>query len=145
MRAVLIVAATAGLLLAPGSAEATPGSGVSAVTVAQLTAAGTDYVLREIIIQPGGSTGWHFHDGRVYAQVRAGTLTRMFADCTSEQDPAGSVIVEAPGGDHVHIGRNLGATPVVLDVLYLDRAGTPLAEDAPAPACATGQAGTPSG
>jgi hypothetical protein len=35
----------------------------------------------------------------------------------------------------VHIGRNLGTTPVVLDVLYVDPAGSPLSEDAPNPGC----------
>jgi hypothetical protein len=35
----------------------------------------------------------------------------------------------------VHIGRNLGSTAVILDVLYVDPAGSPLSEDAPNPGC----------
>jgi hypothetical protein len=42
---------------------------------------------------------------------------------------------EPSGARHVHIGRNLGKTPVVLDVLYVDPAGKPLADSAPNPGC----------
>ncbi|MFI7675894.1 hypothetical protein [Actinophytocola sp. NPDC049390] len=36
---------------------------------------------------------------------------------------------------HVHIGRSLGSTPVVLDVLYILPTGSPLSQDAPDPGC----------
>jgi hypothetical protein len=34
-----------------------------------------------------------------------------------------------------HIGRNLGSIPVILQVIYVDPIGKPLAEDAPNPGC----------
>jgi hypothetical protein len=56
------------------------------------------------------------------------------ADCTTtEVSPAGSALVEEPG--HVHIGRNLGVAPVVLDVLYVLPTGSPLSRDAADPGC----------
>lgn len=76
---------------------------------AQTTAGGKDYIVRETTIQPGGSTGWHDHDGTLYAVVEQGTLTRTESDrTTSHTHTAGTTIVEPSGTDHVHIGRNLG-------------------------------------
>jgi quercetin dioxygenase-like cupin family protein len=126
------VLVAAGLVFAPGTATATPSSGVTGTIIAQKTVGQTDYVLREITIAPGGYTGWHSHDGTLYAYVRQGTLTRTMADCvTVEVSPAGSTLVEQPV--HVHIGRNLGTVPVVLDVLYVLPAGSPLSQDEPEP------------
>ena len=48
---------------------------------------------------------------------------------------AGDVVTEPAGQDHVHVGRNLGAIPVILEVLYINPAGKPLAEDAANPGC----------
>ncbi|HET6986079.1 MAG TPA: hypothetical protein VFI00_05660, partial [Kribbella sp.] len=74
-RAALAGLAAAGLALVPATADATPGSGVTATILAQQTVGGKDYILREITIAPGGSTGWHFHDGTLYGFVKQGTLT----------------------------------------------------------------------
>jgi hypothetical protein len=49
--------------------------------------------------------------------------------------PTGATFIEESGANHVHIGRNLGDTPVVLDVLYVDPAGAPLSDDDPNPGC----------
>ena len=98
--------------------------------------ADTDYILGEITIAPGGSTGWHHQDGTLYAQVLQGTLTHHGADCAIDGVySTGSTLVESSGADHVHLGRNLGSVPVVLGVLYHNPAGSPLAEDAPNPGC----------
>jgi hypothetical protein len=45
------------------------------------------------------------------------------------------MVVEPSGPAHVHIGRNLGSTRIVLLVLYVNPAGSPLAEDAANPGC----------
>ncbi|WP_067467799.1 cupin domain-containing protein [Actinomadura macra] len=127
---VMVVAA------AQGTAAATPSSGVTGTTVAQRTVAGTDYVVREVVIAPGGSTGWHYHDGTVRGLVRQGTLTHNLADCSVDGTyRAGDVIVEPAGSGHRHVGRNLGSVPIVLTVLYTLPHGSPFAEDAPNPGC----------
>ena len=64
------------------TAAAIPSTGVEAVTISQATVDGIDYITREITIAPGGSTGWHYHDGRVYGVIREGTLTHDAANCT---------------------------------------------------------------
>ncbi|XVQ15796.1 cupin domain-containing protein [Spirillospora sp. CA-255316] len=119
-----------------GTAAATPGSGVTGTILARHTAGGTDYVLREVVIAPGGTTGWHFHDGPLRGAVKQGTLTHNAADCSVDGIyRQGDAIEEPAGADHVHVGRNLGSTPVVLTVLYTLPHGSPLAQDAPNPGC----------
>ena len=43
--------------------------------------------------------------------------------------PTGAPVTEGSGPDHVHIGRNLGPVPLVLWVVYIQPAGTPLSVD----------------
>jgi len=117
-------------------ASATPTRGVSSVVLSKQTHDGKDFIVAEITIAPGGSTGWHTHRGKVYGIVEAGTLTRNTADCSLEGvSNAGDPITDPTGADHVHIGRNLGTVPVLLDVTYINPAGTPTADSAPNPGC----------
>lgn len=130
----VVTAALAAALMLPSTASATPGSGVTGTILAQKTIGHTDYTLREITVQPGGYTGWHFHDGTLYAYVKSGTLTHNMADCSIDGVyGAGRVFTEEP--NLVHIGRNLGPAPLVLEVLYVLPKGSPLSEDAPDPGC----------
>ena len=135
--ALLTSAATACVVvLTPSAASATPPVGVSATILREQTIGSTDYVVRRITVQPGGTTGWHWHDGTLYAVVRSGTLTRQMSDCTTiERHPTGDGLVEPSGADHVHRGVNNGLTPVVLDVLYVNPLGAPLSQDAADPSC----------
>jgi quercetin dioxygenase-like cupin family protein len=129
-------AATMASLGTVATASATPSTGVDARILSQATVNGHDYITKEITIAPGGSTGWHWHPGRIYGVIRSGTLTHDFADCSIDGIyPAGAPITEGSGPDHVHVGRNLGSEPVVMWVLYIDDAGAPLAVDAPNPGC----------
>lgn len=136
-RLVLGVSLVAGIVAAtPAIASATPSSGVTAVTISDKVIGGTDYVLKQITIAPGGTTGWHYHPGPVYGVVEQGTLTHNHSDCSVDgvYGP-GDVIFEQAGSGNVHIGRNLGTTPVVLLVLYQDPVGSPLAVSVPNPGC----------
>jgi quercetin dioxygenase-like cupin family protein len=131
--------ATAAIVVSLGTAataSATPGIGIDAKTLSQATVDGHDYITKQITIAPGGSTGWHWHPGRVFGVIRAGTLTHDVADCSIDGIyPAGAPISEESGPDHVHIGRNLGSEPVVMWVVYIDDAGASLSVDAPNPGC----------
>jgi quercetin dioxygenase-like cupin family protein len=120
----------------PAQASASPNRGVTSTLLNQSTLNGHDYITREITITPGGSTGWHWHDGELIAVVKQGTLTHNMSDCSIDGVyNAGDPVVEPAGPDHVHIGRNLGAVPMILQVIYVDPVGKPLAEDAPNPGC----------
>ncbi|MET9557404.1 cupin domain-containing protein [Streptomyces sp. NPDC006645] len=129
-------AATA-VLVGAGTAGATPaGPGVVGTIISRTTVGDKDHILRRITIPAGQSTGWHFHHGTLYAFVEQGTLSHFDATCESSGvHPAGSALTEAPGAENVHIGRNLGTVPLVLDVLYVLPHGAPLSEDAPDPGC----------
>jgi quercetin dioxygenase-like cupin family protein len=122
-------------MLAPATAFATPPVNTEAVVISQATVDGIDYITRKITIQPGGSTGWHYHDGRVYGVVREGTLTRTMANCSEMVSPTGSGITEESGAGNAHVGRNLGPVPVVAWVLQIAPAGTPWSFDVPSPGC----------
>jgi quercetin dioxygenase-like cupin family protein len=129
------VAATAALT--PGVASATAGSGVSATEIGRSGMLGAENVRQLVTIQPGGSTGWQWHDGTVYVYVEQGSLTHNdAADCGATQVYSDNTsFVEASGADNVQIDRNRGTTPLVLDVLYVDPVGSPLAQDAANPGC----------
>ncbi|WP_123531311.1 cupin domain-containing protein [Streptomyces sp. 840.1] len=126
-----------GLSLLPGTAHATPGGpGVSGRILAQRTVGDRDYILREITVPPGQATGWHYHDGYLYAHVQQGTLSHFDATCASDGVyRKGSYLKEVPGADHVHIGENRGTTDLVLEVLYVLPHGAPLSRDAADPGC----------
>ena len=132
----LLAAATvpASTVLSP-TAFATPPENADAVIMSQATVDGVDYITREITIQPGGSTGWHYHDGRVFGVVREGTLTRTIADCSVVVSPTGSAVTEDSEADHIHVGRNLGPEHLVLWVDYIEPAGAPLSVDVPDSGC----------
>ncbi|OBF40968.1 cupin [Mycobacterium sp. ACS1612] len=117
------------------TASATAPIMTDAVTISQATVDGVDYITREITIQPGGSTGWHYHDGRVFGVVREGTLTRTMGDCSVIASPQGSAVTEESGPNAAHNGRNLGPGVVKLWVDYIQPAGTPLAVEVPDPGC----------
>jgi quercetin dioxygenase-like cupin family protein len=131
----ICLAALLGIVAAP-AAWATPGTGVSGVTLFQRVVGDEEYVVREVTIAPGGATGWHYHPGSVFGLVEEGTLTHYQADCSVDGIyHRGRTISEASGPGYVHIGRNLGPDPLVLKVLYVNPAGSPLAVDAPNPGC----------
>lgn len=131
----IFLAVVVGVGLAP-AASATPGTGVSGVTLVQRVVGDTEYVVREVTIAPGGATGWHYHPGSVFGLVKEGTLTHHRADCSVDgvyRD--GQLISEESGPGYVHIGRNPGSEPLVLEVLYVNPVGSALAVDAPNPGC----------
>ena len=133
---VAALAASLGRVVAP-PAQATPTIGATAVVLSKQTTGGKDYIISDITIAPGGSTGWHTHRGEIiYGVVKEGELTHYSADC--KQDgfyEAGAPITDPVGPNHVHLARNLGTVPVVLEVTYVDQAGAPTADSVPNPGC----------
>jgi len=154
-----LLALTVGLTGLIGRSEATPPAGVVGTPLVRATFTddvGVTFKLRYadglrtfhpraedasevasngFVFQPGGSTGWHYHDGRVFGVVREGTLTRTMGDCSVVASPQGSAVTEESGPNAAHNGRNLGPGPVKLWVDYIQPAGTPLAVEVPDPGC----------
>jgi quercetin dioxygenase-like cupin family protein len=131
---VAALTALSAVLAAP--AQATPPTGVSAVLLYDKTVDGTRVAVRRITIAPGGETGYHYHDGPVFGVIRSGTLTHYGSTCESDGEyRAGDFIYEPAGPGNIHIGRNEGRAPLVLDATYVLPAGMPFSADAPAPPC----------
>ena len=68
-----------------------------------------DTVIQQIVIGPGGSTGWHSHPGPVVVLIKAGALALY-----SSEDPTCTPTIYLPGEafidrgqGHVHLARNL--------------------------------------
>jgi quercetin dioxygenase-like cupin family protein len=94
-------------------------------------------VMQQIIIGPGGSTGWHSHPGPVVVLIKAGEFTFYSSEdltCTPRTYSAGQAFID-PGQGHVHLGRNLSTSQnVEVWVTYFDvPTGGPFRLDAPNP------------
>lgn len=82
------------------------GDKVTQVTNAQET------VIQQIVIAPGGTTGWHSHPGPVVVLIKAGRMAFYDSDsptCTPRFYDAGQAFIDA-GQGHVHTARNESAT-----------------------------------
>ena len=94
----------------------------------------TDIAVANVVVAPGGHSGWHFHPGPVLVVVKTGALTFYHGNdptCTGTVRPAGTAFVEADGD--VHIARNEGAVEATLVATFFVPAGSPTRLDAPAP------------
>lgn len=94
-------------------------------------------VMQQIVIAPGGATGWHSHPGPAVALVKAGELTVYSNDdptCTGRTYAAGQAFVDS-GQGHVHLARNLSQSEnTEVWVTYFDvPPGAPFRVDAADP------------
>jgi quercetin dioxygenase-like cupin family protein len=79
-------------------------------------------VMQQIIIGPGGQTGWHSHPGPVVVLVKSGALTFYSGEdgtCTSRTYSAGQAFIDS-GQGHVHVARNEGSENLELWATYFD-------------------------
>ena len=134
------------LSLSVGNALATPPSGIVSATVFARSTSGfadpTDLkfkikgsseqvvlvnnaqetVMQQIIIAPGGHTGWHSHPGPVVVVIKSGQMSFYDGDdptCTVRTYSVGQAFVDS-GQGHVHIARNEGAANLELWATYFD-------------------------
>jgi quercetin dioxygenase-like cupin family protein len=133
-------------------ALATPGSGVTAVTLARGTsaaayhitaAAGNQAATQTVTFVPGGTSGWHTHPGPVVTIVQSGTLSLWYSDVCARMTFGPGQAVVVPGRGMYDLGRNEGSTNLVLVQTYFDVPPlAPLRTDAPATQC-IGVSGVP--
>ncbi len=143
--------AAGSLLLSAALVSASSGSGATGTIRADGTVAGTTNVVipngiklqakhglrvvnQELTIVPGGHTGWHSHPGPVLVTVKSGLFRYQAADCSHVDYGPGETVVD-PGGGAVHIGRNVGAGNLELEVTYLVPPAVGLRIDADAVDC----------
>ncbi len=69
-------------------------------------------VVQQIILSPGGQTGWHSHPGPVVVLITSGTMTFYDGDdptCAPRTYTAGQSFIDS-GQGHVHIAFNESAS-----------------------------------
>ncbi len=95
----------------------------------------TDIAVADVVVVPGGTSGWHSHPGPVLIVVKTGELTFYQADghggCSATVYQAGGAYIEA-GGD-VGVLRNEGSIDGTLTVTFFVPAGAAARIDQPAP------------
>jgi quercetin dioxygenase-like cupin family protein len=79
-------------------------------------------VIQQVVILPGGHTGWHSHPGPAVVLVKSGQMSFYDSDdptCTARTYSAGEAFIDS-GQGHVHIARNEGSVNLELWVTYFD-------------------------
>jgi quercetin dioxygenase-like cupin family protein len=124
----LLLLGVVGAAVYGGIALATPPSGLVNILLARGTNAsegtlpiqmGTDVVMAQITVDPGGSSGWHSHPGGAIIVVKQGTPTvyrAIGSQCQSTPYGAGDAFIERPG--EVDDVLNAGTAPYVLYVTF---------------------------
>jgi hypothetical protein len=109
----------------------------------------TDIAMSNVVVAPGGTSGWHTHPGPVFVVVKTGTITfyragkhsGLDADeenpnnaahgptCSRTVYPAGSAFVEVPAPGHVMLAKNEGGIEATISATYFAPAGAALRLD----------------
>ncbi len=76
-----------------------------------------DIAIAKVVIEPGGSTGWHHHPGVGLASVKSGTVTFYDEKCKKSVYKAGKGFLEAH--DHPGLVRNHGKVKAVFYVTFI--------------------------
>ncbi len=71
-----------------------------------------DIASAKVVLEPGGSTGWHHHPGVTLVSIASGTVAGYDNKCEKSVYKAGEGFVE--GNDAVHVVRNKGNVNAVL-------------------------------
>lgn len=85
-----------------------------------------DTAFQQARVEPGGSSGWHTHPGATFVAVvqGEGTLYRVVgSSCTATKITAGTGFAQMP--TELHVVRNEGSVPFIVDTLYVLPHGTP--------------------
>jgi quercetin dioxygenase-like cupin family protein len=139
-RAILLVAVGVTVLaLVVGAALATPPSGATTTLIARATLGkfeeqnqgieveserrSADLAIARVVLEPGGSTGWHHHPGVGPAAVKSGTVTFYDADCDKTVYTAGEGFFESH--DEPMLVRNRGDRKAVFYVAFIIPTSTP--------------------
>jgi quercetin dioxygenase-like cupin family protein len=82
-----------------------------------------DFALAKVLIEPGGTTGWHHHPGVALVSVNSGAVTEYDKNCHKSVYKAGEGFFETNG--EVHVVRNKGKADAVLYVTFIAPTKTP--------------------
>ena len=82
-----------------------------------------DFAIAKVLIEPGGTTGWHHHPGVALVSVNSGAVAEYDKNCHKSVFKAGEGFVESNG--EVHVVRNRGKANAVLYVTFIAPTKTP--------------------
>jgi quercetin dioxygenase-like cupin family protein len=100
----------------------------------QLQAQGqTDLYVQQLVLAPGGYSGWHTHPGILMGTVVSGGIDFYDANCQKHSYAPGQVFLE---NNQVHAIINTGPVNTELSISYLVKHNAPRRSEADAPACA---------
>ena len=139
--------------VARGSSEAFHIRSTDGFDVEIKTKDSTDIAVSNVVVAPGGTSGWHTHPGPVFVVVKTGTITFYRAGkhsgldgdeenpnnaahgptCSRTVYPAGSAFVEVPAPGHVMLAKNEGSIEATVTATYFAPPGAALRIDQPAP------------
>jgi quercetin dioxygenase-like cupin family protein len=137
-RALLLVAVGVTVLaLAVGTALATPPSGATTTPITRATLGtfeaendgieveserrSADIAVVKVVLEPGGSTGWHHHPGVGPAAVKSGAVTFYEEDCEKTVYEVGEGFFES---HEPMLVRNNGNVKAVFYVTFIVPTGT---------------------
>jgi quercetin dioxygenase-like cupin family protein len=81
----------------------------------------SDVLQAQLVFQPGGDTGWHFHPGPVIVVVKGGALTEQHSNGCMTVHPAGSVFLET--NEEVHRAFNQTGSVVEVFATFISPSG----------------------
>jgi quercetin dioxygenase-like cupin family protein len=134
-RALMLVAVgVTALALVVGAALATPPSGATSTPITRATLGtfahdndgieveskgrSADIAVVKVVLEPGGSTGWHHHPGVTLVSVKSGAVSGYDEKCHKTVYRAGEGFVESDA-HRTHVVRNHGNVNAVLYATFI--------------------------
>ena len=104
------------------------------------TQGAVEIAAQRVVVQPGGTIGWHSHPGPTLVTILSGTMSFYHAEhCTMEIEyRAGQSFSNLP--DEIHMARNEGTEDLVIFASYFVPVQTPpvalrIDQPSPGPGC----------
>ena len=92
----------------------------------------SDFYFQDLVVGPGGRTGWHSHPGLLMITVKEGGVDLYDKDCVKHTYVAGQSFTESADP---HALLNSGSGNVRLLISYITKKGEPRRIEHPQPAC----------
>jgi quercetin dioxygenase-like cupin family protein len=92
----------------------------------------SEFFIQDLVVGPGGYTGWHSHPGILMVTVKEGSLEFYDKDCAKHTYAAGQSFTE---GAEPHAAMNRGTGNARLLVAYIVKKGEPRRIEAAQPTC----------
>jgi quercetin dioxygenase-like cupin family protein len=92
----------------------------------------SDFYFQDLVVGPGGYTGWHSHPGVLMIALKEGSVDWYDANCVKHTYSAGQSFTESSESHNVF---NAGTVNAHLLISYIVKHGAPRRIDNAQPAC----------